>query len=345
MVRIFFIVTRVPANMITVPEFQIPERGIGERVRRLPVVRHIPVIGKKDDPDDLPPPDRFALPNVPPDWQPDNISKAAAAAAIIESAKRTPGMPDPSIPENYHTQPEIDGLACQENWDRHVQEVAIANKAIEELTGKKIKDLTAAERNQACIDLRIDLALGKFIRPQQQQQPQGRGRGWWSRTSGPGSGAGDGRGAEVPGSGMAQSRRQRSTNQGQRGLVNLRPRRLRETSQAATQESQSIDIAPTEPPNNGSDPSERAGSARSQSPTTSEGRVVGGFAPDEKTQQEQGVLAGARGTRGQALTPAGARALERSMALRPGIKRRGSRKRGPPRDDGGDRGGKRVRGV
>lgn len=358
------------------PEFQVPERGLGERVRRLPIVRHFPVVGKKDDPDDLPPHDRFALPDVPLDWQPENISKAAAAAAIIEAAKRTPGMPDPNILENYHTQPEIEGLVRQENWDRHVQEVEIANKAIEDLTGRKIKNLTAAERNQACLDLKIDLALGTFIRPRQQQQQQLQGQGHQgaeARARGTGGarevsdGGGGGR-PRTPGSGIGQGRWSRANSRGQRGPANLRPYRTPNASQPATQESYIPKNSPTEPengpPDNGSDLSstqipdeeEQGGfdpsphftgpsrNTRSQSlgvaPVT--GRVVGGTMPDTGTQ-EQGGFGGTRGTHGQVLTPAGARAIERSMAPRPGIKRRGSRKRGQIGGDGG--GGKRPRGM
>jgi hypothetical protein len=111
---------------------------------------------------------RFNLPQVPVEWSPDSISKEAKTAAIVAIAKRTPGMPDPSILEHYHLQPEIDGLVRQENWLRHVQAVAIANETIKKLTGKSVSELTAVELHHARMDLSIDLTLGTFIPPNPQ---------------------------------------------------------------------------------------------------------------------------------------------------------------------------------
>lgn len=65
-------------------------------------------------------------------------------------------------------------LERQEAWDLHVQRVAIANQAIEDLTGKRVEMLTAGDLMDAKVALDIDLTYGTFRVPLSASKPKER---------------------------------------------------------------------------------------------------------------------------------------------------------------------------
>lgn len=134
-------------NRSIVPEFQ-------------PVAPRAGLFGRKPSPE---PKDPFALPEIPDDWEPDNISYAEKRAQLIEIAKRTDGFPDASIEQNYHTPEEIEYMAKERKFRLHHAELTLAQDAIRNLYGKdRFSQVSHMEYNAACESLGINKQTGKF---------------------------------------------------------------------------------------------------------------------------------------------------------------------------------------
>ncbi|CZR56165.1 uncharacterized protein PAC_06053 [Phialocephala subalpina] len=143
-------------DLADVPEFQAPpapRRGL---------------FTKRPSPE---PADPFALPPIPPNWNPDNISAAEKRAQLIEAAKNLPGFPNGNILENYHTPAEIRAMKQREAFDRVQNELECAQKAIVKVVnkGKRNKkdhktfaQVTPQEFSMACDALKIDKQTGRF---------------------------------------------------------------------------------------------------------------------------------------------------------------------------------------
>jgi hypothetical protein len=136
-----------------VPEFQPPIVGRGSIFSRL---------GKRKQPSPEPE-DRYALPGLPNDWQPDNISVTEKRRQVIEIAKKIPGFPDPAILEYYHTPEEIVQIKAHEKYMLDLTEIQQGIAAVERHTGKKIGELTIDERVAAQNALCIDRFTGKRL--------------------------------------------------------------------------------------------------------------------------------------------------------------------------------------
>ncbi|KAE8449437.1 hypothetical protein EG329_008045 [Mollisiaceae sp. DMI_Dod_QoI] len=108
--------------------------------------------------------DRYALPEIPPGWEPDNISTSEKRAQLIEAAKRLSGFPDSNILELYHTPEEIAAIKLQEAFQKHQSEIEVANDAIAQACNKPFAQVTPQEYSAACDRLGIDKQTGKFIK-------------------------------------------------------------------------------------------------------------------------------------------------------------------------------------
>jgi hypothetical protein len=104
---------------------------------------------------------QYALPEIPANWQPHNISKEIKRAQMIEIVKADPGFPDAL--EYYHNQGEIEQIKRRQAFDIMSREIQRANDAIEKHTGKNVNQLTSQELNAARNKLRIDQFTGMFI--------------------------------------------------------------------------------------------------------------------------------------------------------------------------------------
>ncbi|KAG4434786.1 hypothetical protein IFR05_009721 [Cadophora sp. M221] len=97
-------------------------------------------------PEDPPiPNDPHPLPKIPPGWKPDNISAEEKRLHLIELAKQTPGFPDPSIPEWYHTQDEIEVARIRADAMHRLNDIAANDAEVARTYGKAKSQATAVE--------------------------------------------------------------------------------------------------------------------------------------------------------------------------------------------------------
>ena len=107
--------------------------------------------------------DRYALPEIPRGWEPDNVSFPVKTRDVIERVNQTPGFPQ--LQELYYTPEEIRYLQAKEGWEKDEKDKHEAIELIEKKEGRPYNELTRAQIRAAQTELGIDPFSEKLIAP------------------------------------------------------------------------------------------------------------------------------------------------------------------------------------
>jgi hypothetical protein len=107
--------------------------------------------------------DRYALPEIPRGWEPDNVSVPVKTRDVIERVKQTPGFPQ--LQELYYTPEEIRYLQDKKTWEEDEKDKQEAIELIEKKEGRPYNELTKAQIRAAQTELGIDPFSEKLIAP------------------------------------------------------------------------------------------------------------------------------------------------------------------------------------
>jgi hypothetical protein len=100
-----------------------------------------------------PPVDRFALPDIPAEWNPDSVS-LQERIDIIEKAKKTAGFPKDD--EFYYTTEEIATIKRHQAREVNRAEIARARSMLEQLAGQPYDQIEPADLRRFRDPLNID---------------------------------------------------------------------------------------------------------------------------------------------------------------------------------------------
>jgi hypothetical protein len=107
--------------------------------------------------------DRYALPEIPRGWEPDNVSVPVKTRDVIERVKQTPGFPQ--LQELYYAPEEIRYLQDKKTWEEDEKDKQEAIELIEKKEGRPYNELTKAQIRAAQTELGIDPFSEKLIAP------------------------------------------------------------------------------------------------------------------------------------------------------------------------------------
>lgn len=110
-----------------------------------------------------PPVDRYALPQIPAGWQPDNVSLEEKRRDVAERVRHSDGFPQEL--EHYYNQEEIAVMRAQEAKTRNEKLRAEARALVEARERRPYNELTRVQIRAAQIALGID-PLTEILRPQ-----------------------------------------------------------------------------------------------------------------------------------------------------------------------------------
>jgi hypothetical protein len=126
----------------------------------LPPSGLINTLKRKLAPPEPPPVGRFALPDIPTEWKPTNVSLAEKRYDVIEKAKKTPGFPNTD--DAYYQPAELALQEHQRAINYTANERAEARRAIEKRTGIPYAQLTRMRIRQEQDVLNIDPLTEQF---------------------------------------------------------------------------------------------------------------------------------------------------------------------------------------
>ena len=143
---------------------------------------------RKATPEDRPV-DRFALPDIPAGWNPDNVSVQEKRKDIIETAKSTAGFP--KADGLYYTSEEIAAIKRRKARDFNRTEIARARSVVEHLTGRPYDKISHHDLRGLQDVLNIDPWMER-VRPGAAAGASGAGAVTMSGGLGDGPGTADG---------------------------------------------------------------------------------------------------------------------------------------------------------